>query len=96
MTRCLPLLLVLLVARPSAGQPATVLSADVREYVSVSEPVIALTNVRVVDGTGAAAVEGQTIVVQNGRITAWARPPRPRSPPARACSISPATRCCRA
>ena len=38
------------------------------QYVSVSEPVIALTNVRVVDGTGAAAVEGQTIVVQNGRI----------------------------
>ena len=69
MTRCVPLLLVLLVARPSAGQPATALSADVREYVSVSEPVIALTNVRVVDGTGAAAVEGQTIVVQNGRIT---------------------------
>jgi imidazolonepropionase-like amidohydrolase len=68
MTRCVPLLLVLLVARPSAGQPATALSADVREYVSVSEPVIALTNVRVVDGTGAAAVEGQTIVVQNGRI----------------------------
>ena len=31
MTRCVPLLLVLLVARPSAGQPATARSADVRE-----------------------------------------------------------------
>ncbi len=63
------LALALVLVRPLSAQPATALSADVRQYVTVSEPVVALTNVRVVDGTGAAAVEGQTIVVQNGRIT---------------------------
>ena len=46
------------------------LSENVRPLVSVSEPVVALTNVRVVDGTGAPPREGQTIVIQNGRITA--------------------------
>jgi imidazolonepropionase-like amidohydrolase len=44
------------------------LSPDLRQYVAVSEPAVALTNVRVVDGTGAPPAEGQTIVVQNGKI----------------------------
>jgi imidazolonepropionase-like amidohydrolase len=34
--------------------------------------MVALTNVRVVDGTGAAPAEGQTIVIQNGRIASVA------------------------
>jgi enamidase len=38
--------------------------------VTVDTNVLALTNVRVIDGTGAAAREGQTIVVRDGRITA--------------------------
>lgn len=42
----------------------------VREFVSVQEPVVALTRARVVDGTGAQPAAGQTIVIQNGRITA--------------------------
>ena len=46
------------------------LSEATREYVSVDAPVVALQNVRVVDGTGAAPAENQTIVIQNGRITA--------------------------
>lgn len=46
------------------------LSNGVRELVSVSEPVIALTNVRIIDGTGAPARDGQTVVIENGRITA--------------------------
>lgn len=46
------------------------LSEQVREYVAVSEPVVALTNVRVVDGTGARAREGQTVLIENGRIAA--------------------------
>src|SRR5690349_7029142 len=40
------------------------------EFVRYSEPVIALTNVRVIDGTGSPAVETQTIVITNGKITA--------------------------
>jgi imidazolonepropionase-like amidohydrolase len=39
-------------------------------YVSYGEPVIALTNVTVIDGTGAAPAEGQTIVIRDGRIAA--------------------------
>src|SRR5688572_11731127 len=39
-----------------------------RAMVSVSEPVVALTHVRVIDGTGAAAREDQTIIIQSGRI----------------------------
>jgi imidazolonepropionase-like amidohydrolase len=55
---------------PLAAQPAASLSNDVRQYVSVAEPVVALVNVRVVDGTGSPARDGQTIVIANGRITA--------------------------
>jgi len=40
-------------------------------FISVSAPVFALTHVRVIDGTGAAAVDGQTVVVADGL------PPRP-------------------
>ena len=64
----------ILVAGPSTGaqgtaQPPT-LAAAVKQHVTVAEPVVALTNVRVLDGTGAPAVEGRTIVIQNGRIAA--------------------------
>jgi Amidohydrolase family len=38
------------------------------EFVSVSAPVIALEHVRMIDGTGAAALEDQTIVVAEGKI----------------------------
>src|SRR2546427_707394 len=53
---------------PAGAQAFNVLSQDVKQYVTVSEPVVALTNVRVVDGTGAAPLENRTIVIQNGRI----------------------------
>ena len=42
----------------------------VRPYVAVSAPVVALTHVRVIDGTGAAALDDQTIVIKNGTIAA--------------------------
>ena len=60
---CFALAPVALVAQTIAS-----LSPDVRQYVTVPETVVALTNVRVVDGTGAAPAEGRTIVLQNGRI----------------------------
>ncbi|HEY0671649.1 MAG TPA: amidohydrolase family protein [Longimicrobiales bacterium] len=44
------------------------LSAGPRAVVAVSEPVVALTNVTVIDGTGAPARAGQTVIIQNGRI----------------------------
>jgi imidazolonepropionase-like amidohydrolase len=50
--------------QPAAPGPA------VRPYVSVSAAVIALTHVRVIDGTGAAARDDQTMVIEGGRIAA--------------------------
>ncbi len=44
------------------------LNAGVRQVVAVSEPVVALTNVTVIDGTGSAPRAGQTIIIENGRI----------------------------
>jgi len=58
----------LLFAAPLSAQSFEQLKAGPRTMVSVSEPVVALTNVRVIDGTGAAPRENQTIVIQNGRI----------------------------
>jgi imidazolonepropionase-like amidohydrolase len=52
------------------AQSRTSLSASVREFVSVDAPVVALTHVRVIDGTGAAASEDQTIVIRDQRIAA--------------------------
>ncbi len=44
------------------------LGESARAMVSVSEPVVALTNLRVVDGTGAPVRDGQTVLIRNGRI----------------------------
>jgi hypothetical protein len=46
------------------------LAPNVARYVSVNAPVVALTHVRVVDGTGAPAREDQTIIVRDSRIEA--------------------------
>ncbi|MCG8419991.1 MAG: hypothetical protein MJE77_18830 [Proteobacteria bacterium] len=44
------------------------LSEQTKAFVSVYENVLALQNVRVIDGTGAPAHEAQTIVLRNGII----------------------------
>jgi imidazolonepropionase-like amidohydrolase len=44
------------------------LSPEVRPFVKVDAPLVALTHVRVIDGTGAAPRENQTIVLSNGKI----------------------------
>src|SRR5579872_6292378 len=46
----------------------TQFSDDTRKYISVDSPVVALTHVRIIDGTGAAPAEDQTILIANGRI----------------------------
>ncbi|HMD99531.1 MAG TPA: amidohydrolase family protein [Terriglobia bacterium] len=46
------------------------LSKLVQDFVKVSAPVVALEHVRVIDGTGAAPAEDQTVVIENGRIRA--------------------------
>lgn len=47
---------------------AQTLHPEVRPFVKVDSSVVALTHVRVVDGTGAAAREDQTVVISNGKI----------------------------
>src|SRR5271155_470262 len=47
---------------------AQTLSPQVRGFVKVDAPVVALTHVRVIDGTGAATREDQTIVISRGKI----------------------------
>ena len=59
----------LLVAGPLGAQ-ARELSPAMKPYVTVNEPVVALTNARVVDGTGAPVKDGQTIVIRGEKIAA--------------------------
>jgi imidazolonepropionase-like amidohydrolase len=47
---------------------AQTLSPEVKAFVKVDAPVVALTHVRVIDGTGAAAREDQTVVIRAGKI----------------------------
>ena len=56
----------------AAQAPATrpKLSPETREFVSVDAPIVALTHVKLIDGTGAPAVDDQTVVIQNGKISA--------------------------
>jgi hypothetical protein len=44
--------------------------AAVQSYVKVNAPRVALTHLRVIDGTGAAAAAERTVVIENGRIAA--------------------------
>ncbi len=60
---------VLLSTAPLAAQRPT-LSNAVRTFVRTDSALIALTHVRVVDGTGAAARANQTVVLRDGSIVA--------------------------
>jgi imidazolonepropionase-like amidohydrolase len=55
----------LLAQPPQPPQPGDTL----KSFISVEGPFIALTNVRVIDGTGAPAREKQRIVIRDGNIT---------------------------
>ena len=43
---------------------------NIDEFVTVRAPVIALTHIRVIDGTGSSGRDDQTIVIESGRISA--------------------------
>jgi enamidase len=60
--------LLLVPALATAQRPT--LSAAVKPYVAVDTPVVALTHVRVIDGTGAAPKEDQTLIIRDGNIVA--------------------------
>ncbi len=53
---------------PAAAQAT--LGPGLQDYVAVDAPLVALTGVKVIDGTGEPSREGQSIVIENGRIVA--------------------------
>lgn len=62
--------LALVFATTSLHAQRPALSSGVRAYVRVDTPVIALTHVRIIDGTGSPARADQTVLVRDGRIAA--------------------------
>jgi imidazolonepropionase-like amidohydrolase len=64
------LLMLCLCAGAATGQTRPELAPAVRVFVSVDAPMVVLVHVRVIDGTGAAPREGQTIVIRDGKIEA--------------------------
>jgi imidazolonepropionase-like amidohydrolase len=52
----------------SVGLIAQTLSPQVRGFVKVDSPLVALAHVRVIDGTGGATREDQTVVISQGKI----------------------------
>ena len=52
------------------GAPARTISNAVRQFVAVDAPVVALTRVRVIDGTGTTAREDQTVIIEGETIRA--------------------------
>ena len=72
MRRTLFVITAAVLAAPAStlAQRPESLSEVTREYVSVDAAVVALTNVRVIDGTGAPARANQTVLIENGRIAA--------------------------
>jgi imidazolonepropionase-like amidohydrolase len=44
------------------------LSPDLKKFVKIDAPVIAITHVRVIDGTGAPARDDQTVILSQGKI----------------------------
>jgi adenine deaminase len=66
-TAILALSLTTLLTTLQAQTPT--LSPAVAKYVKVNAPAILLTHVRIIDGTGAAPLEDQSILIENGKIT---------------------------
>ena len=69
-SRFLSRIVVLLLASVSLHAQGIQLSKPVREFVRTDSGKIVLTHVRIIDGTGAAAVEDQNVVIEGGKITA--------------------------
>jgi imidazolonepropionase-like amidohydrolase len=62
---------LLLVQAPAFGRPQDgSFSSTTRAFISVDTPIVALTGVRVIDGTGASPRENQAVVISDGVIQA--------------------------
>jgi imidazolonepropionase-like amidohydrolase len=69
-TRLAALIAACLASSVSLAAQRPTLSANVLKYVAIDTPTVVLTHARVIDGTGAAPLENQTLVVRDGRIAA--------------------------
>lgn len=69
----IPSLALLASPAPALAQLPATLPPDQRAFVAVAEPAVALTHVRLVDGTGAPARDDQTILLE-GRVIRWVGP----------------------
>ncbi len=56
-------------ATPLSAQSRPTITDDVRPFVSVDAPVVALTHVRLIDGTGTPPRDDQTVIITGSRIT---------------------------
>jgi imidazolonepropionase-like amidohydrolase len=66
-TTAVLLLLASIFTVGSAQEPQTP-SPEREQFIRVDAPVVALAHVRVIDGTGAAPLDDQTIIIRDGRI----------------------------
>jgi imidazolonepropionase-like amidohydrolase len=80
MTRLMLIPAALLLPVAAAAQAPT-LQPAVRQYVAVDDSVVALVHARVIDGTGASAVMGQTVLMRGGVIAAVGPDATVRVPP---------------
>ena len=69
-SRFLSVILIASLSVTAAGAQRPQVGPGLAPFVSVNAPVVALTHVRVVDGTGSATREDQTIIVRDDRIMA--------------------------
>ena len=70
MKKRLVLISVLVGLSVSLGAQRPSIGNNIRQFVKVDAPEIAITHVRVIDGTGAPARDDQTIVIRDGNIAA--------------------------
>src|SRR5262249_23509352 len=68
MRRYLPFALALLLVATIGAQTQPSFSPITNRCIAFDSPVIALQHVRVIDGTGAAPSDDQTLMVENGNI----------------------------
>jgi imidazolonepropionase-like amidohydrolase len=68
--RFLSRVFVLLLASLTVHAQGSELSKAVQEFVRSNAAKVVLSRVRIIDGTGAPAVEDQNVVIENGKITA--------------------------
>jgi imidazolonepropionase-like amidohydrolase len=69
LSRVFVVLVLSLTVRAQCSDPSKD-AAAVREFGGVCAPKVVLTHVRIIDGTGAPAVEDQNVVIEAGKITA--------------------------